>query len=93
MTDKNSNHEAERRRNGAMNDFIRQGTTAPSMPLDPSAFTFEEPEAPAAPPEPRPPRSIDAGAGVGGPYIERPPSMNDQLRAILGSGPPGRRNR
>jgi hypothetical protein len=92
MTDKN-NHEAERRRNRAMNDFIRQGTTAPSMPLDPSAFTFEEPEAPTEPPAPRPSQSIDAGAGVGGPRVEQVPSMNDQLRAILGSGPPGRRNR
>jgi hypothetical protein len=86
-------HAAERRRNRAIGDFMRQRISAPSMPLDPSAFTFEEPEGPTAPPAARPPQSIDAGAGVSGSRVEPAPSMNDQLRAILRSAPPGRRNR
>lgn len=93
MTDQ---HEAERRRNKAMGDWIRQGISAPNMPLE-LPRRLDEPDAldvaTGAPSPPRRPPSADAGAGTSnaGRSGAEPPSMNEQLRTVLRSRPPGRR--
>ena len=80
------------RRNKQMGDWIRQGISAPSMPLELPPAEPQEPEEPTAPPPsaPRSPGGIDGGAGITqGPQPKPRESMNDLIRRGVRDTRPG----